>query len=420
MRKMRKLLAVLCVLLTCMFILTACSEEKTEERKKRSDGKKTEATPTAEVTPTEAPATPTDVPATPTDIPATPTDVPATPTEVPATPTPTETPATPTPSPEPTGAVAAGLKEVKCGSGAFSLVVPEDAEIEVSEDGFYVKNEECYFDAWYINTANDFIVYDVEDLSRQLYSETIFLDMFDVGYYEVFGEYEKSNINGVDFLFGPSAEITYFTNAQHTETTTDYFRFIAFDCKDELGMIVVSYTLYGARYNTMTMEQWDLDKFWTQRALSLVQYHSPMDTKLVRYTERLVDGSVAEFTFGEGDIKEIEQEGNDMLVIKPYGTYGTTITIRHIPITDTISHPDDVWEEERKRYGDTRSMSDYMEELSEGYWYYTYELDGVDYYTTSECFFGRTTDCLWLIEVNSPEDEYSEYFMNNMLWSFRR
>ena len=381
----RKITVYLLTVILLAAFLTACGEEKKDVQK----GKKrySDYTPTSVVTPTETP-TP-DVTGTP---------------EV-----------TPTPNP------GAELTEVMDKSGAFSLMLPEDADFLIEEGMITARTDSCYLEAYYLISGFGGMIYDIDDFREMIPSENTLIDALDVGYYEMFGELQHKMVNGVSCLISPASEAMVRDGSGVKDV---YSRFLAYDCEDEFGIIIVWYTFTNTDYNGMTDADWEEDAYWQTCAQSLKQYHSPLAYNLIRETHYLDDGSKADFLIEDGSVKEIETQNGGGLSLKPYGTQNVELYIQHINKNmEYIQYdtPQDVYDVLKESFDGYMTFDEPQEDLGNLYWMMYGEDDGVDYEYICYCAYGSGSD-FWLFMMQRPEgqeDAGEEKLFYTILWSFR-
>lgn len=396
--RMRFLFRMVFLAVLCAGILTSCGAE---EEAGKSTGKKRKTT-TQSVTP-DAPTT------------VAPTETPS----VTATPEPTETP-TPVPTAIPTAAVRPEPKEVRCKNGAFSFLVPGDADVELYDNWVLAESDTGYLEVFYLLDGFSGMIYDLDHFESILKGENTLIDAFDVVYYKMYGEAERRTINGVQCLIGPHADVDFDND---DKIVTEYSRFIAFDCKDEFGVIMVFYTFPDKKYEEMTAQDFAEAEYWIMTcAESLTQHYSPLDFKLRRVSEKLADGSVAEFVYVDGDIKQVEADEDSFLTLKPYGTQNVNIYIQHIGEQFGCKTPMEVYEKLRDKYEDEFDISDPDEDLGAVLWTEYGEVSGETYEFQYYCAPSFSYGGQWLISLRRPggqDDAGEEDIMETIIWTFR-
>jgi hypothetical protein len=390
-RKFRSIIALLITVILCAGMLAACGETEKDVKK----GKKRnsdEYTPTSVVKPTDEP-TP-DVTGTP--------DV------------------TPIPTAEP----KAALTEVKDRTGAFSVMLPANATIDARDGIIEMMTDTCYLEAFYLGDGFTGAIYGIEDFETMLPGENTLIDALDVGYYEMFGQVESTTINGVSCLVSPASQATV---KDDTGAMDLYSRFIAYDCEEEFGIIIVWYAFTDKSYYEMTEQDWEEDAYWKSCAESLVQYHSPLDPGLRYVSEHLDDGSVATFLYEDGAIKEIEQQNGGGLMLKPYGTKDVQILIQHVPDTEEEHYDStyEIYEFLNEMYSTFLYVGPAQEDLGNYYWEMNGDIDGTRY--DLMCYIAYTYPSddekdYWFFIMKRPEgqeDAGEEDLFWSVIWSFR-
>ncbi|MBO4280661.1 MAG: hypothetical protein J5872_02295 [Lachnospiraceae bacterium] len=385
---MKKILALLLTVVLCAGLLAACGDQEESKKgsKRNTEGK---GTPTVTSGPDDTP-TP--------DISTTP-DV------------------TPTPTPDP----RRKLTEVKDRSGAFSLALPSDADIQ-QEDGLIImETDDCYLEAYYLLDGFTGTIYDLNDFEEMIPSENTLIDALDVCYYDMKGAVQREKVNGKDCLIGPASDADVFTESG---IATKYSRFYVYDCQDEYGIIVVWYYLKDVTYSEMTDADWDRDAFYIECAESLAQYHSPLSYKLRREVHYLDDGSTVDFLAKDGSIKEIETEVGGGLSLKPYGTQNVQFFFQHIEKYYTDAQYDttyDVYYAMKDAYGAYLTIDDPEEDLGNVFFMMYGNVDGIDCEFHCYCAYGSYDD-YWIFMMRRPEgqeDKGEEQLFYSILWSFR-
>ncbi|MBO7649597.1 MAG: hypothetical protein J6S79_02525 [Lachnospiraceae bacterium] len=388
-KKLRRIAALLIIFILCAGLLSACGEKEKDVKKgkkRNSDG----YVPTSVVTPTEEP-TP-DVTGTP--------DV------------------TPVLTTEP----KAELVEVKDRTGAFSVMLPSNATVDARDGIIEMKTDTCYLSAFYLGDGFTGAIYDIDDFETMLPGENTLIDALDVGYYEMFGQVERRTINGVSCLVGPTAQAMVKDGSGFVDL---YSRFIAYDCEEEFGIIIVWYAFTDKSYYEMTEQDWEEDAYWKSCAESLVQYHSPLEIGLRYVSEHLDDGSVATFLYEDGAIKEIEQQPGGGLTLKPYGTKDVQILIQHVPNTEEEHYDStyEVYQLSRDAYGPYLTVGEAQADLGNYYWEMNGAIDGISYDFMCYVAYSYSKEKeYWFFIMKRPagqEDAGEEDLFWSMIWSFR-
>ncbi|MBO4325126.1 MAG: hypothetical protein J5845_07020 [Lachnospiraceae bacterium] len=396
-KRMRFLFRLVLITVLCAGILTACGADEEEQKSAGKKRKTATESITPDVTPTSGPTdTPTVVP----------------------TSEPTDTP-TPEPTAIPTAAVRPEPEEVECGNGAFSFLVPGEAEVEIYDDWVLAESDTGYMEVFYLLDGFSGMIYDLDSFEANLKGENTLIDALDVIYYKMHGEAERKNINGMQCLVGPHADVDFDDEGK---LVTEYSRFMAFDCKDEFGIIMVFYTFPGKEYAEMTEQDFKEADYWMSCAESLVQNHSPLAVKLRRVSEKLADGSVAEFVYIDGDIKEIESDPDSFLTLKPYGTHNVTLYVQHVNESYGCKTPMEVYEKLKAKYEASFDISDPEDELGYVWWTEYGEVDGAAYEFLYYCAPSFNYGGQWLVSLRRPggqDDVGEEDIFDLIIWSLR-
>ncbi|MBR5712747.1 MAG: hypothetical protein IKX54_04045 [Lachnospiraceae bacterium] len=395
--KMRLPIAALCAAAMFAGLLTACGEDRERRTSKNEDT--VTATPTLAENSTPTPET------TPTDTPApTPTDTPA--------PTPTATPV-----PTPTEAVEPKLVEVSDWNDAFSLMVPSNAKVTRMDYGFTAETDVYCIKVRYVNTIADRILLDVEELATNINGDIVPLDLLDVGDYRKHGEAVLGKRNDVACLIGPDADVNEVNEEGRLIHPAVYCRYFAYECLDEYGVIVVSYTLRGVTCDTMTDADRANAEYLDSLAETLVQKHSPYEWKFKKYEESIESGEKFMFVCHDDDVKSVERKGDDTVVIVPYRSLDNTVYVTYFPESDEIASHRDVYDLIKLQYGGRA----FVTPLQEDSWQITYTENGVEYLCFAVCRASFETRGRWLLILKCPinDTKYGEMLLERILWSFR-
>lgn len=395
MNRLRKIRMLCVTVLLCVGMLCACGDEEQESKgKKRSADEK----PTVSVTPEASPEVTPEATPVPTPV---------------ATEAPTPKPS-PSPSPTPE---AQKLTEVKCDNGAFSLMLPTDAHISTHDDAITAWNQDFYLEAFYLLDGFEGAVYDLEDFEHVLNGENTLIYALGVGDYRRQGTCEHKKINGVSCLVGPPSDALV---SGDNGPVPCYSRFVIYDCKDAYGIIIVCYYFENKTVAGMTDRDRELDAICQSYAESLKQYSSPCEYELRRYCEQLEDGSVVEFLYEDGAIKQTEVGAGEISFI-PYGTKNVSLYVQHVSESYGLKNPMEVYQMLKSQYGDRFEMSEPEYAFANIYWKEKGAVDGIDYEFQIYCGIGHKGG-YWLVSLRRPagqEDAGEEAIMEDILWSFR-
>ena len=395
MRKewMRRI-AMLCILVLVICMLPACKDEPDDRDEKEETQEPGEATVTA---------------------------VPSLTLKVEVSPTPEATP-----TPELTETGEPELKRTSCGNGAFSVLVPDYADLDGATQsyGFWRMTNRFYFEAWYIDKAVDGALYDLDEFKSlyDTYGESVLRELLRANKYTRYGDLSEKTFNGYKAIVGPAATAS-FTDDEGT-TTTDYRRFIVYECPYDIGVVLVAYSIFNRTDETLSESDRELDTLLMSCAESLQQVHTARDIGTVQYKRELSDGSVLKFVALEGDVKEVAETENNKLQIRSSASDNAVVEIQHMEFTDDVKSANDLYASMKRMYESSYDFSPREDEQARVHftkWEMRSTNPSEKLIKNVACRLDDDGDGLWVIAwtrgMESEDDGAG--LMSYVVWSFR-